>query len=361
MFNKARILITPLDWGLGHATRCIPIIRALLDRNAVPVIGADHGPLTILTEAFPHLEHVRIPGVEVRYGRGSDQRWSMLRQFPRMVRSVRAERNRFERLMHTLAIDAVISDQRFGIRSPELPSILITHQVFPFSPMAQRAVRELNLQHIGRFDRCWIMDEPEAPGLAGELSHGLGLPTNCIYIGSQSRMRRSNSATGTSIAGGPFRILAVISGPEPQRTLFENALKEQLGTIDGKHLIVRGRPDGTGVEHLGNITLVGHLNGEELGVEMTRAEMIVSRSGYTTLMDLAALGRSALIIPTPGQSEQEYLGELHASTGRSLMQTQAQLDLRRALDRVPGPSTSSVPVDNALLEQALKDLASMLH
>jgi hypothetical protein len=260
-----------------------------------------------------------------------------------------------------LAIDAVISDQRFGLRSPDLPSILITHQVFPFSPIAQRALRELNLQHMSRFDRCWIMDEPEAPGLAGELSHGKELPTNCTYIGTLSRMKPHVRPTSPSDPGGPFRIVAVISGPEPQRTMLEDAMVEQLGAIDGKHLIVRGRPEDLETERIGNITLVGHLNGDELSTEMARAEMIVSRSGYTTLMDLKALGRSALIIPTPGQAEQEYLGELHTQSGRFQVQEQRHMDLGSALGRVPSLANPIVQADHTLLERALKDLASMLH
>ena len=174
-------------------------------------------------------------------------------------------------------------------------------------------------------------------------------------------MKPHDVPTAPSSLGGPFRIVAAISGPEPQRTLLEDALMEQLGTIDGKHLIVRGRPDASDTERTGNITLVGHLNGDELSAEMARAEMIVSRSGYTTLMDLKALGRSALIIPTPGQAEQEYLGELHTHTGQFLVQEQRHLDLGRALGRVLSPTNPNFQADHTLLERALKDLASMLH
>src|SRR5688572_2807995 len=189
MFNGARILVAPLDWGLGHSTRCVPVIRRLLALGATPVLGADAGPLALLRNEFPQLEHVRIPGVTVRYSKGSSQLWSMARQFPAMVRSVQAERALFDRLRHDLRLQAVISDQRFGIRSSALPSVVITHQVFPFTPIAQRALRKLNIRHLERFDRCWIMDEPTAPGLAGELSHGAGMPRNARYIGILSRMQ----------------------------------------------------------------------------------------------------------------------------------------------------------------------------
>lgn len=355
MFNGARILVAPLDWGLGHSTRCVPIIRRLIDHGAVPVIGADAGPLALLRKEFPQLEHARIPGVNVRYSKGSNQLWSMARQFPSMVRSVQAERRLFDRLRQQLRLDAVISDQRFGIRSAELPSVIITHQVFPFTPFAQAALRKLNLHHLSRFHRCWVMDEPEAPGLAGELSHGRSLPANARYIGTVSRMAPARTKTGK------HDVVAVISGPEPQRTLLEHRLIDQLSALEGRHLLVCGLPDSSRNERIGNLTVRAHLGGAELSEAMSAAELIVSRSGYTTLMDLAAIGRSALIIPTPGQEEQEYLGELHARTGRFMVQRQGRIDIRAALKERPFAARPAFIPAMPLLEHALEDLAAMLR
>ena len=132
MFDGARILVAPLDWGLGHSARCVPVIRALLGNGAVPVIGADKGPLALLRGEFPELEHVRIPGIEVRYAKGRSQAWAMAKQFPAMLRSVRQEQQQFDRLRKDLRLDAVISDQRFGVRTSALPCVLITHKVFQF-------------------------------------------------------------------------------------------------------------------------------------------------------------------------------------------------------------------------------------
>ncbi len=160
MLQGKRILVAPLDWGLGHSTRCIPIIQRLIDRGATPIIGADNGPLALLQQEFPDLEHVRIPGITIRYAKGESQLWSMARQFPEMMRSVRAETALFDHIRKDLRLDAVISDQRFGLRSSTVPSVVITHQVFPFTPIAQGALRKLNVRHLSRFDRCWIMDDP---------------------------------------------------------------------------------------------------------------------------------------------------------------------------------------------------------
>lgn len=353
LLSGARILVAPLDWGLGHSTRCVPIIQRLLALGALPIIGADKGPLALLRQEFPRLEWVRLPGVEVRYSKGSTQLWSMARQFPAMLRSVQAERAAFDRIRQQVRLDAVISDQRFGVRSAELPSVLITHQAFPFTPFAQRALRKLNLRHMARFDRCWIMDEPEAPGLAGELSHGPGLPVHARYVGTVSRMRPMPRPEQR------YRVVAVISGPEPQRTLLEQRLRDALAALPGEHLLVLGQPQQPRDEQRGRVRVRSHLGGLELAAALQGAELIVSRSGYTTLMDLAAIGRSALIIPTPGQEEQEYLGRLHARTGRFTVQPQDAIDLEAAL-RAAQRAKAPAPAPARLLDAAMEDLAGLL-
>lgn len=357
--NGARILVAPLDWGLGHAARCVPVVRALLQRGAVPVIAADHGPLALLRAEFPQLEHVRLPGITIRYSKSGSQLVRMALQFPAMVRQVQAEQRAFERLRRSLRIDAVISDQRFGVRAEDVPSVLITHQVFPFTPVAQGALRKVNLRHIERFHRCWVMDEPDAPGLAGELSHSAGawtrMPANARYIGALSRMRPSN--------GQEHDVVAVISGPEPQRTLFERELISVLSALPGKHVLVRGLPhmvQEAGEERIGNVQVVAHADADTLQGLLSGSRAIVSRTGYTTLMDLAALGRSAIVVPTPGQVEQEYLGRLHSRTGRFVVQQQGHLDLSAAvLERVS--RVRSATANAVLLQHALDDLHTLLR
>jgi len=364
MFSGARILITPLDWGLGHSTRCIPIIQRLLELDARPVIGADKGPLALLRDAFPDLPHVRVPGVEVRYAKGASQTWAMAAQFPSMLRSVREEHHLFLNLRRQLQLDAVISDQRFGIRAEGLPSVIITHQLFPFTPFAQGVLRRINLRSVARFDRCWIPDRAEEPGLAGELSHGDVLVNNARYIGPVSRMDPAGSIAPTV----PYRIVCVISGPEPQRTLLEDVLMKQLRRIDGQHLLVRGKPEPALDETIGHVRRVSHLGGDPLTGALLQAELIVSRTGYTTLMDLERIGKSALVVPTPGQAEQEYLGELHAKTGRFFVQAQERLDIADALGRSrfeeprgPKPWIVGTPAGaEPPLEHALRELATLV-
>lgn len=354
MFHGARILVAPLNWGLGHAARCIPVIHLLKELGAVPIIGADKGPLALLREEFPGLEHVRIPGMEVRYGSGHSQVWALAKQFPAMLQQVRRERLWLEQNKESLLLDAVISDQRFGLHAPGLPSVLITHQVFPFTPFMGPFARQINRKHIGRFLRCWIPDHIQAPGLAGALSHGADLPGNARYIGPLSRF-----AGYAPMPFSPsFRIVAVISGPEPQRTLLEQQVLHQLETISGPHLVLTGLPE-TATRHVGNVRIEGHLRKEALCNALVQAELVVGRTGYSTVMDLDAIGRGALLVPTPGQPEQEYLGALHAATGRHTVQSQHAIDIGGALAHPPArhaPCKTS-----SALSAAMCDLADLLN
>lgn len=350
MFNGARILVAPLDWGLGHAARCVPIIRALVARGAVPVIGADRGPLAMLRGEFPQLEYARIPGVEVRYSEGRSQAWAMARQLPAMLRQVRTEHHFLHARRRELQLDAVISDQRFGIRAADLPSVLITHQLFPFSPFAQGAARRMNKRHILRFNRCWVPDRETGPGLAGALSHGKDLPQNARFIGPLSRFDRTPAAAPAT----NHRVVAVISGPEPQRTMLEKQVLTQLLSVEGRHLLLTGKP-GMGSQHHGTVEVTGHLHTDELQDALMHAELIVARTGYSTLMDLDALGRGALLIPTPGQSEQQYLGRLHMEKGIHQIQEQHSLNIAEALGRnlnSIAPTTTDAGLSSAMTELA---------
>jgi hypothetical protein len=356
MFHGARILVAPLDWGLGHATRCIPIIQRLMELGATPVIGADRGPLAVLRAEFPALEHAILPGPVIRYSASSRQLWSMVRQFPAMVRSVAQEQSLLQDLRRRMHLDAVISDQRFGLRAAGLPSVVLTHQVFPFTPAAQAALRRLNRHHLGAFDQCWVVDHAQAPGLAGELAHGTALPPNARYIGTLSRMRADAPAPEQ-----PFDIVAVISGPEPHRALLEQRLLQQLKALPGRHLLVRGLPHGGTEEQHGNVQLVPHLTAAALNTHLLHAGHIITRTGYTTLMDLEALGRAAVLIPTPGQAEQEYLGRLHAPLGWHVVRSQDKVQLAEAVAALPRTKNAPRQHNTGPLVSALEDLARRLH
>ena len=353
MFHGSRILVAPLDWGLGHATRCIPVIRRLLHYGAQPVIGADKAPAELLREEFPDLEFHRIEGRPVRYSSSGDQSIAIALQLPSLLRSISREHDRTKKVIDAHRIDAIISDQRFGVRDPRIPSVLMTHQLFPQLHLARRIATWMNQRHIDRFDRCWVVDRPDPPGLAGDLSHGRNLPGNARYIGALSRFAPIPHGSSDR------RIVAIISGPEPQRSLLEKILIRKMDQVNGTHLLVRGMP-GAPIERTGNITIVPHLPTERLAEEIMNCKLLVARCGYSTIMDLKSFGRSALLIPTPGHPEQEYLGKLHSNSGEFIIQTQHAIDLETALSRIGDLMDRPVLNGNEMLDRALQELAGMV-
>jgi len=325
-------LICPLDWGLGHAARCVPLIRSLLNRSHRVVIAADRRPLAFLQSEFPDLETIRLPGVNVTYPGSGWMTLKLLMQAPNLLLGVRRECRLLERLVRRHKFDVVISDNRFGLFTRRARCVYVTHQLWiPCPPRLKWLEPLLHQAHrriLARYDECWIPDFPGGRNLSGELSHRAGLPANARFIGPLSRFRLSSA----SEAGAGCDLLAILSGPEPQRTIFQKMIREQAGTVTGRVLIVEGKPDdAAGRRRLGNLEIVPHLPTAELQRELTAARAILSRPGYSTLMDLAALGRNAILVPTPGQTEQEYLARRATGLGWCHSQAQKGFNLEAAL------------------------------
>jgi hypothetical protein len=341
-----RVLVCPLDWGLGHATRCIPLIRALLANGHQVRIGAAGGGLGLLRGEFPELDVFEFPGYRVRYA--ASPRFFlpvMLWQLPRVLSGMREESRRLEKILADHPADVVVSDGRYGVRPGRLPGIFITHQVFiripgrfPGRAWAERILLALNLRRLRAFDAVWVPDFPGSDSLSGELSHKPGAPANLEFIHPLSRF------TESAVPGPVVDILAVVSGPEPQRTLFERILRNQMMGLQGTRVLVRGLPGNRSASSRkipaivpGGFTEFDHLSGPELAGLFGTARMVVARSGYTTVMELAGLGaRAALMVPTPGQSEQEYLADHLERAGAAIRMDQHSIDLRSARKRLEG-------------------------
>ena len=302
---KPRILIAPLDWGLGHATRCIPIINELIEQNCEVVIAAAGSSLFLLKKEFPATVFLRIGGYEIQYSRNS--KWlpfTLLLQFPKIIFSIRKENAWLKKIIAEYEVDAVISDNRFGLYNKKVPSVYITHQLYikTGNIFSEKIAQKIHDHFIKKYINCWVPDFKEN-GLAGELSHPVNIPSNVSYIGPLSRFEKINNITKI------YNLLISLSGPEPQRTIFEKMIIAQLKTFKKKVLLVRGLPDEnkTLQADAGLIEIVNHLPAEKLNIAFQQSEMIISRSGYSTIMDLVKLEKNAILVPTPGQKEQEYL------------------------------------------------------
>jgi Glycosyltransferase family 28 C-terminal domain len=336
-----RVLVAPLDWGLGHATRCIPIIKELLNQKCQVFVASSGAQRTLLQEEFPALTFLELPGYSIKYDKNRALTiFRLLRSIPKILIRIKRENAWLRHFVAREEPDLVISDNRYGLAAPGVFCVFVTHQLViktPWGTWADRFVQSLNYRLIRRFSRCWVPDT-EAGGLAGALSHPRRMPpVPTRYIGWLSRFGGSRASSGARIAphpvggagvdgvedgrGGEY-LLVLLSGPEPQRTLFEAELLGQareLGGLSpkGQLVLLRGLPGGG--EPLPGlpawVTCYDHLPARELESLILGAALVVARAGYSTVMDLSRLGKRALLVPTPGQTEQEYLGAYLAGKG----------------------------------------------
>ncbi len=307
--RKPRILVAPLDWGLGHATRCIPIIQELLARDVDVWLAGESPQAELLQQEFPDLPLLPLEGYRVKYARtGIGMLLSIFRQKQKILSVIKKENEWLKKIVAEHEFDAVISDNRYGLYHPDIPSIFITHQLTIKSPLGkwtEKIVQKKNYQYINWFTECWVPDTEGSNDLAGILSHPQKKPAVPVcYIGSLSRFRITNEPVKKS------HLLIIVSGPEPQRSIFENKIIQEIAHYPATATIVRGLPGSDSlIPSTGMIKFYNHLPADELNKEMEQAEYIISRSGYSTVMDLVKLKKKSILIPTPGQTEQEYLAD----------------------------------------------------
>jgi len=323
--TKKRILVAPLDWGLGHATRCIPIIRYLVEKNCDVIIGADKRPMELLKKEFPSLEFVVMSGYDISYPKNGSMVLKMATQIPKIIKGIKREHEQLKRIVAEKKIDAVISDNRFGLWSKNMPCVFITHQLMVKSPFGEKWIHKLNADYISRYLECWIPDVKN--GLSGDLGSKFALPENAKFIGVLSRFD-SQVTSEKKIR----ELLVILSGPEPQRTLFETIILKQLSSLQLKTLIVQGVTEKNKRKRISeNVEIVSYLTSDELQKETLSSEIILSRPGYSSIMDLAVLGKKAIFVPTPGQTEQEYLAEELMKKKIAYSVSQKKFDLDFAL------------------------------
>ena len=354
MAARPRILFAPLDWGLGHATRCVPIIEEVLRQGGEPVLGTAGRAHAYLKAEFPALELINLPPYDIHYYR-ANMYWNMGVQAPKFLRAVGREHCQLQKIIRRRKIGAVISDNRFGCFSSLVPSVFITHQLnirIP-SPPLEWLVNRLNHHFIRRYDECWIPGQPGTDNLSGALS----LPPEslpCRHIGRLSRLKPEEAAK-------EYDILVLLSGPEPQRTQLEATLIRQLKDLPLRVLLVQGKTERERCDYLtAGMEVRPYLKARGLQAAMSRASLVICRSGYSTIMDLAAMGKKALLIPTPGQTEQEYLARRMQELGYCPFQYQNELDVKRGLSEVGFyPGFPKDDVGNGLLAGAIQSLITM--
>lgn len=302
--QQKNILVAPLNWGLGHATRCIPIIKKLEEFGFKPIIASDGQALQLLKIEFPHLTFLELPSYTISYPKnGKNFRRKMLQSLPRMFLAAAKERKLVQQWTKKYSLSGIISDSRIGIYNPELPSVFITHQLNVLTGFTTWFSTKMQQKIIQKFDECWIPDFDGNVNLSGRLGHLEKQDSKIKYIGTLSRFRKIDSEI-------KYDLMVLLSGPEPQRAILEEKLILELEKYLGKVIFIKGIvQEKQTTSQVGNILFYNFMSSVALEKAMNQSEVVLCRSGYTTIMDLVQLEKKAFFIPTPGQFEQEYLAE----------------------------------------------------
>lgn len=319
-----KILVAPLNWGLGHAARCVPVIQGLVEAGFSPVLASDGEALLLLQKEFPDFPHYELPSYGISYAKkGSFLSIKLLAQWPGIRKSARREWEVVQEIIQKEGIGGIISDNRFGVFSKEIPSIYITHQLKVYSGIFTPISSAIHQKIIKKFTVCWVPDYEGPVNLSGKLAHPKPKGINIEYIHPISRFNPQEFIK-------VFDLLVLLSGPEPQRSIVEKKLAKELKDFDGKVILVRGKmSQNQSKEKIGNLEIVNFMLKDELEETISRSNLVLSRSGYSTIMDLEKLKAKAFFIPTPGQLEQIYLAKHLENLGIAGYCHQDQFDLEK--------------------------------
>ena len=300
--SKKKILIAPLNWGLGHATRCIPVINELINHDFEPILASDGDALKLLQLEFPQLKTFQLPSYNIPYPKNGKIQWYLLKQLPYLLKTMNAEHRLVQEIILQENIYGIISDNRFGAYSKKIPSVYITHQLTVLSGFTTFLTSYFHQKIINNFNECWIPDTV-LQNLAGKLTANKHIKIPIKYMGAISRLQYQSVQK-------IYNIGVLLSGPEPQRTLLEKKLLNELQHYKGTIIFVRGLVSETDqLKSETPFTFYNYLTSKNVNEVINQSEIIISRSGYSTILDLACLGKKAFFIPTPGQTEQEYLAK----------------------------------------------------
>ena len=357
-----KVLVCPLDWGIGHATRCVPVIRKFMENGFEVVIAADGRPLQFLKKEFPGCRTIVLRGIRITYAKSGRLLLRMIWLLPLIYRGYLREHRDLKMMIRAENPDIIFSDNRYGLWSSDRFCIFMTHQLRIILPpgirfiscMAERWIQS----RIRKFNECWVPDFELHQGLAGLLSHPVHLPENAYYIGTLSRF---SATPGERLSSLPWEydIMVMLSGPEPQRTILEVMVFSQLENSGLSGVIVRGITEETEEFDLTEkIHVFPHLDTTRMKELLLKSHTLICRSGYSSLMDLATLGKNAILIPTPGQPEQEYLARFHMEKKIYFSMPQRHFDLLYAIEMSRNFHGLVMQNDYKILEERIREVTS---
>jgi UDP-N-acetylglucosamine transferase subunit ALG13 len=365
--KRGNICISPIDWGLGHATRCIPLIQSLQQLGYTIYIATEGHHEVILKESIPGAHFLTLRGYRIKYSQNKN--WfiiAMLLQIPQIIFSVLYEYFWLKEKAKKIHFDLIISDNRFGFYHKKITSVFITHQLNLQTPFAWSTLWFQQLQYYWyqKFKAVWVPDIQQDKGLAGILSHPTKLPSTPVwYMGCLSRLHQ-NSSNGSNFSyyattSKPIEFLGIVSGPEPQRSVFEKLLWEQGKKTGKSFVVVGGTPLHPKQEQYENGILYSHLSAKDLASQIQQAKYIICRGGYTSLMELIPFKKKLILVPTPGQTEQEYLGQLWQQKNWAICLDQNNFNINDVITTASGFLLSSPPFEEMSQEALIMQLKKL--
>jgi len=359
--DKPLLLFSCLDWGLGHTTRSVSLINEFLVSGCDLIVACNSTQKVLLQAEFIDLQYVELPGYDLSYGSGTwATRLKIIAQISKILMRIKSENAWLKAFIRENKVDGLISDNRYGLYHPQIPSVFITHQLHinsGYGSYADSIIQKFLYRFINRFTVCWVPDFKKRNSLAGLLSHPETLPDIPVqYLGAISRFNECTDSTEKK-----FDLLILISGPEPQRTILEKMMIEQSERSDKKIAIVRGLPGDNSILEHKKVSIFNHLNGNKLNKLICESEFVICRSGYTTIMDMVKLKKKMIVVPTPGQSEQEYLAGYLSQNHFALSIPQNAFTLDRALELAANFSFTYIDTDMNEYKAVIKEFVERIN
>lgn len=276
----------------------------MIAHNFEPVIACDGLAFELLKKEFPKLKAIELPSYNISYPKKANGfKLKFIKDSPHLLKTIKKEKKVIDALVKAENISGIISDNRFGVRHKNIPSVFITHQLRVLSGNTTWLSSKMHQKIISKFDECWVPDHIGTNNLSGKLGHVAGYQSSIKYLGPLTRFKKLDIKSR-------YNLLVLLSGPEPHRTFFEQKLLVELKSYKGKVLFIKGKIESEQQKEIhDNMVVYNFMTSKELEVAINESDLILSRSGYTTIMDLAKLEKKAFFIPTPGQFEQEYLAK----------------------------------------------------
>lgn len=327
-----KTLFAVCSWGLGHATRDIPLMRGILKaKHSLTIVGRGRSLELLKGELGDRCQYVSMSDYSSVYSEKDFSVAKFLGYFPFYIDEIVKEHIKIKKLVRKEKYERIISDSRFGVYDKKIPSYFVFHQLRFISParikLFEMATEGFNYSFFKENFSMFLVPDDKKNTLSGDLSHNLRYfkDNKVEYLGIISDLKKREVKQDIDY-------FISLSGPEPQRTVLEKIILQQASSLKGKVVIALGRPEDQSNRTFNHLDIFGYLGRKKQEEIMNRAKLVITRSGYSTLMELAALNKKALLIPTPGQTEQVYLADYHKKKGNFYSVSQDELNLTRDVE-----------------------------